>query len=456
MHHKHQIALYNAIIDQNIPGIKHALLNGAKIINNSFIKKQKHTLNFALKNMFKKINKIDLNFIKFLMDQGAMVNNEDENTLSLCVQNVKKNNIDDKNLLDINLISLFKLLIDYKAEVDGLETFFFAINSRCPIIIRLISEITTKKYVNASSLSGVLIHVLPSLTDSTEIYIIDFIKSMIQKQVPADNSQTHNNTFSLAIKSGNLKLIKTIIEEFRKDKKTLEPNNNFDNESVTLSDAVNTRNRSIVKLAIDHGAIPCTSYEPIKNTLKCAIQSGDPEILRDIVINGGGGKGKGGTHWCWTIYSNSENNTFNIFYNKFFKESNEQIDSMNITNINLMINLLMCSGAKIPHNMVYKIVNKLYLTSTDIKLINCFDLLTLNEYNYGNYYIGNKNKLKDELINELKNTMLHLIENPKKDRIKLLFNTMRIIPCCLIYIIYEYYFSDPLIEFIDWNIFMIN
>jgi len=203
-----------ALADINIQLIERIIKN-VRIRNNN---SRKHTLNYAISKLFvSDLNKFNLNIIKILLDNGAKpcyYDTGDNDTLSLTIEKgikyIKKYETEE-NLAENNILNLIKLLINYgiKSNDEG----YYSLH-KC-----------------------------------------------------------YQNTFSLIVKSGNLRIINLVL--------TINPiPDNIDYKTSTLSFAIKTSNVEIVKLALIHGA---TTH---KYSLNYAIETTNPDIVKEIIING--------------------------------------------------------------------------------------------------------------------------------------------------------------------------
>ncbi len=338
------------------------------------------------------------------------------------------------------------------------NTLFFAIKCMNMKIVSSIFNNLSDCKKSKISLSYIL-EIMPKPLLQSDIdyyYWLELLKYMIDQNIKPQNEQTYYNTFSLAIKTSDLIIIKRILET------NPVPNNKtltfqkYDCEPVTLTHAVNTKNIDIINVALQRGATACIIYNQnshILNTLTAAVKTLDYDIIRRIIINGGKVN---------HLYEDS-NYCVNIqlFYVFIEEYVNIKIFRMNNNHnkdtINKIINIIMCSGAKINEkifryitikceifsNLEYTNAETILNNFVKSKLESCYKLLN---------NIDKSNPIQIKLIHELKETMKDIIDplENRKEIINEIEPTIENIPICLIDIIYQY-LHQSLINMIDWD-----
>jgi hypothetical protein len=299
--------------------------------------------------------------------------------------------------------------------------------------------------------------------------IINLLKFLIANGARPSNVQNNSsNTLSSAINTENLKIIKIIIETNPKP----------DNETWTLSSlntltyAVTTNNLEIVNIAIKCDALP-QNTDNSNNTLVCAIQTKNPEILREIIMVGGNPN-----NFEWGMF---EKSTFRCFY-ELYCDDNESDTQANMIIYSTMIDLLMCSNAQIFDSIYRMIINKPKKTVIELKLLDCYELELYAGYNYVikksektsldlktlNYYeslvilaqkrndslYADMERKKKSLVKTLQDTMNDLILRATgefHDRKQILRKLFISTPVQCVDMIYEYQHTIPKFNVIDWS-----
>jgi len=204
------------------------------------------------------------------------------------------------------------------------------------------------------------------------------------------------------------------------------------NEFITR--AIKTNNLEKVKtacqFALQYDIQPDTS-ETSKNALTNAVLTGDPEIVKEIIMIGGSPNNTN----SWHDKNGIINNTFELLYRKYIINNNYK---NNIHTIEYLIDLIICSGALLSSPTIMGILLKEEKNNIDLKityyymresfLCNLSKGLTLTEINY---YQESETKLKstlNELIKKSKQTI-------RRNEIEYVILS---IPMCCIDIIFEY------------------
>ena len=381
-------------------------------INNRLLKKginnddcENNTINFTIKNIFQFSQRpIDIErnsikpLIKTLIFNGAVINNKKNNTLSLALNGAIQYILESSDhlaLAENNMLKFIQFLIDGGAK-------------------------------------------------------------------PSDHHA--NNTLTIAIRSQNLNIIKIIAQTNPKPDNDCFCCSNYgicfcldgqieylDTYFNTLTNAVRTNNIEIVKIACKLDAHPCNKYSE-KNTLTQAILIGNLDILKCILT-------KGAKPVLENIHSSPS--TFRVFYDRYIGEIYPKIDQCTKNDtIDQMIDLIMCSGATIPQSLIDEISEKKGKNYYDEKIIQCHAILQDRSVSsYKNCIPPDKffapkeiDRPTDEiqkLKEKLKYTMDQLISIDTVDRQNKIM-VVTYIPLCLINIIYEYQYTEPLIRYIDW------
>ncbi len=112
-------------------------------------------------------------------------------------------------------------------------------------------------------------------------YVLIQVLEYISKQ--HNNSPSNDNTLSIAVRSGNVKLLKKNIST------GCIPNNiNYQENRchTTLTQAVKTKNKEIIRIVRQMGS-ESNSSEDEGNILYNAFLTYDPDILFEIIVHGG-------------------------------------------------------------------------------------------------------------------------------------------------------------------------
>ncbi len=292
--------------------------------------------------------------------------------------------------------------------------------------------------INWKDTGCTLSHILNSVIKMTEenrkkkeIFIVNMLHHMIQNGVLSDNSQTYNNTFSLAIRSNNLNIISQILESNCQPKNLNNDGYTFygEDENFTLNRAINTKNLEIIKIAIQNNAMPNMNdvYDLDNNSLIIAIRTRNPDIVFQIVAH----MKNANCHF----HSNSYFHVTKILEGLLW-------ESTEIFDFNKIINLVMCSGIQI-NRIDYSNLTKKNLLRGKFEMCKFFKISDLFSK-----FTNSINEIKEELTE----TMNELIERSteKLEIINELKQRLGMIPWCLIYIIHEYNWIISSVNFIDW------
>jgi hypothetical protein len=305
---------------------------------------------------------------------------------------------------------------------------------------------TENKYNTLSLfLNRCIDHVNGNITD----ILIEIFDLLIYHGAKPNNSKSDLNTFSLAMMTKNIKIIQTVA------KMKAVPNNTcnivgtwavghwaawplifYDQYPPTLSCAVETKQIEIIKLAHEHSALPestsiVSSYGEIPNTLVHAILTGDPEIVKQIIIMGG--RMGSGIYFLQTCFNK-------ILNSKKIKSNGKII-------IDRLFELMMCSGTcpeKYTYDCLVDIKRSRQLTYIESKVVLCYELVNSSN----NKPIASSVEEIEKFRMKLVQTNEELVENPvAKNEI---ITTLSCVPTCIINIIHEYY-NESLVQFIDWK-----
>jgi len=217
--------------------------------------------------------------------------------------------------------------------------------------------------------------------------------------------------------------------------------NGAGNDFITR--AIKTKNLETVKvacqIAVQYDIQPDIS-ETENNSLTNAVLTGDPEIVKEIMMIGGlpnNSLYKIHCFGCWImpIYKVNTNNTFEFLYREYIKNDN----SINIHIIEQLIDLIMCSGAILTFKTFMHIVNKEIKNNIDTKIIKyCTHEYRSAISGFEQLITRCLSENKDLQI-ELKSTADALIKKSKQtDRRHEIENIIISIPICCIDIIFEY------------------
>jgi hypothetical protein len=355
-----------------------------------------------------KLNEAIVKGDKMMLQKALLLNpiinisDSKKNTLHVairCILNNNPNNFD---------IGLFVYLIKKGAKISNDRT-------NCSLFFVLKDA---RKYISSNKEKEIV-----------ENNIIKLIKFLADNGAKPSDIQSVSNTLTVAIRTENLKIIKAIIELNPKPDNTLCENN-------TLMCAIYTNNMEIVKIAIKCGALTQNTIN-YTNTLKYTMQFGNLEIFREIII-----AGCKPSNFDMMFY---EKSTFRHFYESYCRNSNASSD---------IIDLLMCSGAKIMTELYCDILTNPKKTQIETKLLDCYKLLSTQK----NLWSDSLER-KKPLVLKLQDTMNDLVlratgECPNRKRI--LRNIFISIPVCCVDIIYEYQHTIPKFNVIDWSKYMNN
>lgn len=268
--------------------------------------------------------------------------------------------------------------------------------------------------------------------------MLKMIKILITNGAKPNNSSLYyQNTLSCAIKSMNKKIINMIVDL------DPSPDNLGGLKDCTLTIAVDTKIIPFIIIALECGAKPDNTATK-HNTLAHAICTGDSNIIQIVLIHGSEPINNNPLYRL----SNAPETTFVLFYRKYIIEENN--NNINNDELNHVIDLIMCSGAKFSHNLVRLIEENIKKSKIDhTHLLECMKYIFGMEYIFGkNIYYQDENKFRKQL----KLTMDQLIEN-RTERYEIIHEIENIItsmPTCCINIIYEYRSIEPSITYIDW------
>lgn len=175
------------------------------------------------------------------------------------------------------------------------------------------------------------------------------------------------------------------------------------NEFITR--AIKTKNLETVKIAcqiaLRYYIEPDTS-ETSKNALTNAVLTGDPEIVKEIMIIGG--LPNNILFWCNDDdYGNinnvngNSNNTFETMHREYIINNNHK---NNTHIIEELIDLIMCSGASLSYMTFFQICLKENKNHIDLKIINycAWKFKSFVPYDIKNTIITEKTKKNYELV----------------------------------------------------------
>lgn len=220
------------------------------------------------------------------------------------------------------------------------------------------------------------------------------------------------------------------------------PNNTKKPEQNTFAEAVVTGNLEIIKMMYEHGATGTNiAYDRSRgyyrqDMLSQAISTGDPEIVKYAIINGG------------NLHKEAKKPWFDLWsFDEIFKFRIETYKPDNHCYVDRMLNLMLCSGLKpkvdadgFPPKCIPE-EEKSYIKS---KMIICCKLL--NPFATNNSYLD---KFEEKVAEVRKGLVIAMKELVKENKKISVINSVIIhhIPSHLVDTIFEYY-AD---EFIDWE-----
>jgi len=406
-----QNALHESIILLDHDKFKKTLADGSTINNDNC---KNNTLNCAIRAMLSyHSNKFDLSFIKMLMDSGAKISQSNElntNTLSLTLKYYsnyvsKGTTQKSKKIYRTNIMDLILLLIDRGA-------------------------IPSNSSENDDTLSICI--------STKDLDLIEIIEKL--------NPEPNTHTFNTAVKTQNLEIIKNIYRFGARP--------NCSERDNTLNLAILLENLEIIQYVCAHGALPC-NFIGHCNTLERAVLTGNPEIIKEIIVVGGQCVSRGAfdsnqllVHFNG-IKLAERNEIFENFENKFLRK-HCAIDN-NV--FNQILNLIMCIGLWIPDRYVKQLMSNTNINKNKArveiieKILNYNKILKVKKIRD----IDEKEKIKS-LLHELKDIKDKLLEkfHDKKNRILEMHRSIETMPSCCIDIIYEYQRKNPLMRIIDW------
>ena len=103
----------------------------------------------------------------------------------------------------------------------------------------------------------------------------------------------------------------------------------------------------------------------------------------------------------------------------------------------------MCAGLKMKH-FRFIAIKKLYDERIYCKLEECYDFLC--QHKNSKYNLENLKKRLIITMNNLINLSLK-----KKNKIKIMEDTMKCVPSCCIDIVYNYQIEESFVKYIDWS-----
>ncbi len=213
-------------------------------------------------------------YIKKIMSVESLMNNHTN-------QHFKNEVLSHPELESNNQIAykIIKILSYYDTRIESDEIFVSIVESESDDIFNLIFYDLDFKHDNSP-----LTHLLKSLilcqiksqmscgfNSKKELVVFHLIRKMISLGVLSNNSQSYDNTFSLAIETQNIDIIYLILELNPKPHNPSDTlSSDIDQSNITLNQAVKTRNLQIVRIATHHGALPNNNDSTKCNTLYCA------------------------------------------------------------------------------------------------------------------------------------------------------------------------------------------
>jgi hypothetical protein len=343
------------------------------------------------------INNLDTDKMMNALKNGAQINNKycKKNTVNCAIRTLLNNSTKRFNL------KFIKDLIDAGAQIN---------NQKTSNIMSIIMEYTTP-YIESSKRRGEEENALNNI-----IELIEFIISRI------NNNKLPDDILSNAIKTGNEKIVKLIMDQKPK----------IYTNTMTL--AVKTKNVNIINIMSDNDVAPDNSCND-KNTLTTAVLTNQPEIVYEVLIAGALPNNKVQVNNIYYSYSGSVTTFESYYYNVSYKNDSKTIDQM--------INLLMCSGAEVPYSLYNRSSNRIVKKKIDRKIIDCYDLQ--NHTNDSKRF----KKLKFYLIDTM--NYLSGSQTYKTLMIKEIEEIVPCIPTVCINIIYDYQQNKSKVKFIDWT-----
>lgn len=355
--------------------------------------------------LFDAIYHLDMMAIKNALTNGAMINNENckSNTLNRCIQALLSVGLQRFNL------NFIKDIIDSGAQPCNCNGAENNSNNTLTHLLKITEKIKYKfeRRIRYAKLESIQTRVVKY--EMIQNNIITIVQLLLQNGAVPDNSDNpKQNTLHWAVMSNNLKLI---------------------------------------KILRDYGAMAANNC--YINTLSCAIDSLDPEIVKYVIL--GGGKGY------------KDNCIFNHFFVAYQKKW-ESIGHVHADRVHVeqILNLIMCSGAKprictekyeefVSYKKRENIRGLIFVpwecrSWVESKIITCHELL-FHSIIYAHDFDRHENKV-NKLRAELKKTMNELVEKKRISEIDSLITNY--LPVCLIDLIYEYYVGNY-VEFIDWD-----
>ena len=378
MKDRQQLFMHHAIARGDSTMLRDALSNGAHPNNTYGGKRKKHTLNGAIRSLLSK-KRCDFN-LDFI-----------------------------KILLEESVA-----MVDNYRENTLSETLKYAID-----------------YITASSDQ-----------EGAKNNILMLIQILINSGAKFEQSTSKINTLSLAVRTGDLKIINLVVESNHQTNHTSVPDNkNYKccNGSCkrgcgscfnTLNCAIKTSNIEIVKIVRRCGALPDTS-STCKNSLTLALLSKNIEIVKEILSMDCLPMD------CLPINDNFEKKTCSNWHGDTFS----MIYQMNRTSwvhihkyISKVIDLVMCFGAIPSIDIVQNIAISDELNSNNSKILECYALLNESKIDIRIDYDINS---LISLNKQLKSTAKSLI--PLFDEKKYIIqNAIMCFPTCCADIVFEY------------------
>ena len=212
------------------------------------------------------------------------------------------------------------------------------------------------------------------------------------------------------------------------------------NEFITR--AIKTNNLEKVKtacqFALQYDIQPDTS-ETSKNALTNAVLTGDPEIVKEIIMIGGLPNNiDTNPLYQWRDVRRDSTDTFEILYREYIENDNYYVDMYTIEQI---IDLLFCTGASLPYCTFLDILHKEENNCIELKLINYFtrEYKIMRPHKNKKILSALSENNKQEIETKLKSTAEDLIKKSKQTiRRREIEDIIISIPICCIDIIFEY------------------
>ena len=210
-----------------------------------------------------------------------------------------------------------------------------------------------------------------------------------------------------------------------------------------ISRAIKTNNLKKVKtacqFALQYDIQPDTS-ETLNNALTNAVLTGNPEIVKEIIMIGGSPNNDdiNPRFQYWWNDGRDSTNTFESLYREYIKNDNYYVDMHTIEQI---IDLLFCTGASLSYDTFINILHKKVNNNIDLKLINYFarEYEIMGPHKIKKNISASTENNKQEIETKLKSTAEELIKKSKQTVRRCKIEDIIIsIPICCIDIIFEY------------------